>query len=267
MSERLDVLTNPRSARVGNVAGLSRRSARQRHRQFLVEGPQAVRELVTHAPGLVRDLYVTDSVAAREREVVARARATGLHLHRVSADVATAMSADAQGILAVANTPEPPGLDVLGRARLAVLLPHVADPGNAGTLIRIADAAGADAVVVCRGGVEVTSPKVVRASAGSLFHLPVVTGAGFGDAVAAARSGGLQVIGADAGANTSVFSLGRELARPTAWVFGNEAHGLSAAEGALCDLLASIPIHGRAESLNVAAAAAVCLYASAEALR
>lgn len=267
MSERLDVLTNPRSARVGRVAGLSRRSARQRHRQFLVEGPQAVRELVTHAPGLVRDLYVSDSASVRERDTLARARAAGLFLHRVSAEVAAAMSADAQGILAVADTPATPGLDVLRAARLVVLLPHVADPGNAGTLIRIADAAGADAVVVCRGGVEVTSPKVVRASAGSLFHLPVVTGVSFDDAVAAAASAGLQVIGADAGAPTSVFTLGRRLARPTAWVFGNEAHGLAAGEAGRCDLLAAIPIHGHAESLNVAAAAAVCLYASAEALR
>lgn len=266
MTERLDVLDNPRSTRVGNVAGLSRRSARQRHRQFLVEGPQAVRELVSHAPGLVRDVYVTDAVAARERATVSRARAAGLYLHRVTAEVAAAMSPDAQGILAVATMPPPPGLEVLEGARLAVLLPRVSDPGNAGTLIRIADAAGAAAVVACHGSVEVTSPKVVRATAGSLFHLPVVTGVSFADAVGAARAAGLQVIGADAASPHSVFGLRDRLGAPTAWVFGHEAHGLSAPERELCDLLAAIPIHGRAESLNVAAAAAVCLYASAESL-
>lgn len=265
MTERLDVLDNPRSTRVANVAGLSRRSARRRHRQFLVEGPQAVRELVAHAPGLVRDLFVTDAVAARERPTLAAARAAQLYVHRVTAEVATAMSADAQGILAVADLPEERGLDALAGTRLAVILPRVSDPGNAGTLIRIADAAGAGAVVVCRGSAEVTSPKVVRATAGSLFHLPVVTGVSVDDAVAAARAAGLQVIGADGAAPRSVFELGDLLARPTAWMFGNEAHGLAPEEARLCDLLASIPIHGQAESLNVAAAAAVCLYASAEA--
>ncbi len=265
MSERLDVLTNPRSARVGRVAGLSRRSARQRHRQFLVEGPQAVRELVTHAPGLVRDLYVSDSASVRERDTLARARAAGLFLHRVSAEVAAAMSADAQGILAVADIPATPGLDVLDAARLVVLLPHIADPGNAGTH-RIADAAGAGTVVVCRGGVGHES-QGGPGERGFALPFPSSPAMSFDDAVAAAASAGLQVIGADAGAPTSVFTLGRRLARPTAWVFGNEAHGLAAGEAGRCDLLAAIPIHGHAESRNVAAAAAVCLYASAEALR
>ena len=266
MTERLDILTNTRSTRLGKVAGLSRRSARLRHGQFLVEGPGAVRELVHHAPGLVRDLYITETAVSREQATIRAAKSAGLHVHRVSADVLHAMSADAQGILAVATIPVSPSLDALNGVRLAVLLPQVSDPGNAGTLIRIADAAGAGAVVVCHGSVEVTNPKVVRASAGSVFHVPILTGVRFDDAVNAARAAGLQVIGADAGAPHNVFALGKRLRQPTAWVFGNEAHGLSQEERNHCDLLASIPIHGKAESLNVAAAAAVCLYASAEAL-
>lgn len=264
MNERPEILANPRSDRVKKVAGLSGRSARSRHRQFLVEGPGAVRELIRHAPELVRDVYGTD--APQPAELLAEARAARLYAHQVTPDVAAAMSADAQGILAVANLPEPVGLDVLDGARLAMILPAVADPGNAGTLIRIADAAGADAVILARGSVDVFAPKVVRATVGSLFHLPVVTEVTFDDAVAAARAAGLAVVGADGGAPTSLFDS-FDAARPTAWVFGNEAHGLSGAERAACDELVSIPLYGAAESLNVAAAAAVCMYRSAEALR
>lgn len=265
MDERPDILTNPRADRVRQVAGLSGRSARLRHRQFLVEGPGPVRELLAHAPQLVRDLYVTQPMATREAPTVARARRAGRWVHLVSREVADAMSGDAQGILAVATLPEPATLEVLTGARLVLLLPQVSDPGNAGTLIRIADAAGAGAVVICRGGVEPTAPKVVRASAGSLFHLPVVTGVTWDAALAAARARGLWVLGADAAGSVDVLRAGAELARPTAWVFGNEAHGLGAVR-ADCDAVASVPIFGRAESLNVAAAAAVCLYASAAAL-
>jgi len=267
MTERLDILTNPHSDRVKNVAGLSRRSARHRHRQFLVEGPQAVRELVAHAPSLVRDVYITEAMAGRERATVNRARSAGLFVHPVTPEVAEALSPDAQGILAVAALPSPGSLEALAGARLVVVLPRVADPGNAGTLIRIADAAGADVVVVCAGGVEVTNPKVVRASAGSLFHLPVVTGVPFDAVARGARRAGLRLLGADAAGAVDVFAADAALTDPTAWVFGNEAQGLSAAERAACDRTVSVPIFGRAESLNVAAAAAVCLYESARAQR
>lgn len=208
---------------------------------------------------LVRDVYGTPGHPLLEEAVAA-----GRYVHEVTAEVAQAMSPDSQGILAVATPPEPASLEVLQGARLAMVLPQVADPGNAGTLIRIADAAGADAVVICRGGVEVTNPKVVRASAGSIFHLPIVTGVEFDAVAAAARGSGLAVVGADGGAQRSLFES-FDAAAPTAWVFGNEAQGLSDAERALCDTLVSIPLYGHAESLNVAAAAAVCMYASASA--
>lgn len=259
MAERPDLLANPRADRVRKVAALAGRSARSRHGQFLVEGPQSVRELIRFRPDLVRDLYY----AGAHQPLADEARAAGLYAHEVTPEVGRALSPDAQGILAVAHTLPSASLDVLTGARLAVVLPAVADPGNAGTLIRIADAAGAEAVVVCSGGVEVTSPKVVRASAGSLFHLPIVTGVMFADAVEAARGASLAVVGADGAATDSLFG-DFDAARPTAWVFGNEAHGLTDDERAACDQLVSIPLHGHAESLNVAAAAAVCLYRSAE---
>lgn len=259
------MLANVRADRVKKVAALSGRSARSRHGQFLVEGPGAVSELVAHAPELVRDLYVAVDLA-NDLTVLA-ARSDGLYVHLATREVLNAMSSDAQGILAVARTPVSASLDVLSGAQLAVLLPQAADPGNLGTLIRIADAAGADAVVVCSGSAEITNPKVVRATTGSLFHLPIVTGVSFEEAAGAARSAGLTVIAADGGGSLDVLDDGPWLAEPTAWVFGNEAHGVSAEELAACDATASIPLFGTAESLNVAAAAAVCLYASAKAQR
>ncbi|MDN5558678.1 MAG: RNA methyltransferase, partial [Ruaniaceae bacterium] len=164
MTERPEMLANVHAERVKKVAALSGRSARSRHGQFLVEGPGAVHELVTYAPHLVRDLYLAPEFEADP--AVQTARAHGLYVHLATREVLGAMSRDAQGILAVARTPTPLSLDVLDGARLAVLLPQASDPGNLGTLIRIADAAGADAVVVCSGSAEVTNPKVVRSTTG-----------------------------------------------------------------------------------------------------
>jgi TrmH family RNA methyltransferase len=141
----------------------------------------------------------------------------------------------------------------------------VGDPGNAGTLLRCADAAGAEAVVLAGAGVDPYNPKAVRASAGSLFHLRLAVDADPAAAVAAVRCAGLQVLAADGAAATDLDGAERQglLARPTAWLFGNEARGLPAAVTALADTSVAVPLHGRAESLNLAAAAAVCLYASA----
>lgn len=259
MTERPELLTNPKAERVARVRGLSGRSARLRHGQFLVEGPQAVRELIRFAPGLIRDVYAS----AAHAELAAAAAAVTRFVYPVTDEVAAALSADSQGILAVAQLPEQVGLERLAGARLVVVLPAIADPGNAGTLIRVADAAGADAVVICAGGVELTNPKVVRASAGSIFHFPVVTGVSFEQTALAARAAGLQLVGADGAATQQLFDPAFAAAAPTAWVFGNEAHGLSDAERAACDSLVAIPLYGAAESLNVAAAAAVCLFHTA----
>jgi TrmH family RNA methyltransferase len=275
------------------VRALSGRSARSRHGQLLVEGPQGVREAVRHAPARVRDVYVTPTAAGRHPEIVADARAAGLHLHVATAEVLAAMSDDAQGVLAVVRVEAPRLDDVLralgapGRDRpaLVAVLATVRDPGNAGTVIRAADAAGADAVVLAGESVDVHNPKVVRSTAGSLFHLPVLTGVGLAEAVDALRAAGLIVLAADgagdldlddlldvagtlADAPAADLAAGTvDLARPTAWVFGNEAWGLPEADRALADAVVRVPIRGRAESLNLATAATVCLYASSRAHR
>ncbi|HYN93048.1 MAG TPA: RNA methyltransferase, partial [Pilimelia sp.] len=155
------------------------------------------------------------------------------------------------------------------RPRLVAVLAGIAEPGNAGTVVRTAEAAGARAVMFPDGSVDPYNGKCVRASAGSLFHVDVVRGGSAAEAVAALRAAGLVVLAADAHGAGDLDDLADAgaLARPTAWLFGSEAHGLPADLLAVADARVRVPIHGRAESLNLAAAAAVCLYSSARAQR
>lgn len=170
-----------------------------------------------------------------------------------------------QGVVAVVQQPRHRLETVLaGQARLVAVLCGVADPGNAGTVIRTADAAGADAVVLTRGSTDPYSGKCVRASAGSLFHLPVVTGVTTPPTVTALHEAGLTVL-ATTMDGESIEDLDDVLAGPVAWLFGNEAHGLDHDTVAAADRNVRVPIRGRAESLNLAAAAAVCLYATSRA--
>lgn len=271
-------LTNPRAERVKAVRSLSGRSMRARTGRFLVEGPQAVREVVRFAS--VHELYLTVAAADRYGEVVSDARERGIPVHLASDEVLTAMSPDAQGVVAVANVSSATLGDVLAvRPTLVAILASVRDPGNAGAVIRAADAAGADAVVLTLESVDVHNPKVIRATAGSLFHLPVVTGVALDTVLEALRSAGVGILAADGTGEHDLDDLldvaGRgtdrgsapDLAAPTAWVFGNEAWGLPAHELQLADAVVRVPIRGQAESLNLATAAAVCLYASARAQR
>ena len=262
-----EVLNNPGSARISRVAGLSRRNARAKHRRFLVEGPQGVREAVRHVPDRVLDVYLTEAAVQRHSEIWDEAVEAELYVHVTSEQVMDAMSTDAQGVLAVVAVEEASGSEALATAldgaRLVAVLTQAQDPGNAGAIIRAADAAGADAVVLVRGSVDPTAPKVVRSTAGSLFHLPV--GVALDDAVAALHEAGLTVLAADGRGDFDLFEAESLLEAPSAWLLGNEARGLPAEALSRADAVVSIPIYGKAESLNVAAAAAVCLYASARA--
>lgn len=273
-------LTNPRAERVKAVRALAGRSARLRHGRYLVEGPQGVRELVREAPADVADLYLTEDASARHGDVVEAASAAGVRLRTGTAEVLRAMSPDAQEVLAVAHVREVSVAAVLrDRPRLVTVLHHVRDPGNAGTVIRASDAAGAGGAVLTEASVDVHNPKVVRSTAGSLFHLAVATGVALPEVVDALHGAGLQVLAADGGGEWDLDDLldgagdpGRpagapDLTAPTAWLFGNEAWGLRPEDRALADAVVRVPLHGRAESLNLATAATVCLYASARAQR
>ena len=302
--ERLEdrLLSNPRADRVRDVAALTRRSTRSKRGLFRAEGPQNVREAVRLALDAARPphrgpslpaldaVYVTRQELERHPGIAADLEALGsrrdVFLRMVTPEVLGAMT-DAvtpQGMLAVCRLPEVSVLDALADARLVCALARVQDPGNAGTVVRAADAAGAGAVVFSEGSVDPFNPKAVRSTAGSLFHLPVLTGVELSSFVASARGRSPRVLAADGYAQATVDELADaallrsagvapvvehdvRLEDPTVWLFGNEAQGLSDDERDLADLAVAVPLYGRAESLNVGTAATVCLYASARAQR
>ncbi|NHN57396.1 RNA methyltransferase [Calidifontibacter sp. DB0510] len=259
------MLANPRSDRVKAARALHRRSSRQRAGRFLAEGPQAVREVLAFAPSTVLEVFVDEATRERHTALETAAREAGLPVHVCAPEVMAALADTLapQGICAVCRPVDVPlsaALDA-GAGSFVVVLSQVRDPGNAGTVIRGADAAGAAAVIVSDSSVDVYNPKVVRSTAGSLWHLPVSVGAPIEEIFAGCRARGLALLAAD-GAGTQLLP-DTDLARPHAWVMGNEAWGLPAEVREQCDEVVRVPIYGHAESLNLAMAATVCLYASA----
>lgn len=241
----------------------------------MAEGPQAVGEALRWSErvgGGVVEVYATAAAGDRHADLRDLAGERQVPWHLVDADVldTVASTVHPQGVVAVC-----PFLDVAldvaldGAPRLVAVGVDVRDPGNAGTLLRCADAAGADAVVLAGDGVDPYNPKAVRASAGSLFHLPLAVARDPREVLRGLVAAGLQVLAAD-GAATLDLEAAEDagmLARPTGWLFGNEARGLPGSIVEEIDASVAVPLLGRAESLNLAAAAAVCLYASARAQR
>ncbi|MDX2375705.1 RNA methyltransferase [Microbacterium sp. LRZ72] len=265
------MLENPRSPRVRAVAKLSKRSARAETASFLLEGPQSVGEALAYRPDTIVDLFATPSALEKHGELRTTAADVGVEITYVTEAVLEAMAdtVTPQGVVAVARQFPTSVRDVFGSApRLVAICEEVRDPGNLGTIIRAADAVGADAVVLTGRTVDPFHPKVVRATTGSLFHVPLSLGGDLAEVIDRARAGGLQVIAADVkGDDLLAARAAGELARPTAWLFGNEARGLSDEAFALADGALRLPIYGQAESLNLATAASVCLYESAFAHR
>jgi RNA methyltransferase, TrmH family len=312
-------MSNPRADRVRDVAKLAGRPARLKRRQFLAEGPQAVREaLLAHRNNdagtpVVAEIYATAACLDRLPELADLVRDLPLRLATDEVLAAMADTVNPQGIVAVCNFIDVTLDEVLARrpALLSVLV-RVQDPGNAGTILRAADSAGADAVLLTAASVDIYNPKAVRSTVGSIFHLPVVMGLDFDALMAGLRGAGIAVLAADGYGKlnldelqdrSALRRLGIEgereergadnglgaalpgaapagaappeagaavvpvLEEPTAWLFGNEAQGLSDAELAAADHRVAVPVYGAAESLNVGTAATVCLYASARAQR
>ncbi|MBI1377447.1 MAG: RNA methyltransferase [Frankiales bacterium] len=265
-------LTSTRGPRVTAARRLVKRAFRDRDGRFLAEGPQACREAAAAGPGVLLELYVTAEAASRHADLVAAARAAGAEVLPASGEVVASLSGTVtpQGMVGVCARVEA-SLDALlaSRPSLVTVLAHARDPGNVGTVIRSSDAAGVAGVVLTEGSVDHLNPKAVRASAGSVFHLPVVAGPEVGPLVDGLRAAGLRVLAADGAGTRDLDDLLDDgtLTAPTAWVFGNEAWGLPPDVRDRCDEVVRVPIHGRAESLNLATAAAVCLYASARAQR
>jgi len=260
------VLGTERTPRVAAARKLLRLAGRERAGRFLVEGAQAVREALA-APQVVHELFVTPAAAQRNPDLVGAAHAAGVRVVDVTDGAAASLSdtVTPQGLVAVCDL-----LDVMLPAaladepRLVAVLAGVADPGNVGTVVRCADAAGADAVLLAGDTVDPHNGKAVRASTGSVFHLPLARDRDAAAVLDACRAAGLVLLAADAHGEVDLHDPAADalLGGRVAWVFGNEAHGVPAEVLAAADHRVSVPIHGRAESLNLATAAAICLYGS-----
>ena len=255
---------SPRTPRVVAARRLQRRRYRDRTGHFLAEGPQAVRSAL--AAGVVLELFGTATALQRHTELAARAPVVSPVTEEGLAALAETVAP--QGLVALCEQVHVPLAEALAKApRLVAVAAEVRDPGNAGTILRTADAAGAGTVLFAGDAVDPYNGKCVRASAGSLFHVDVVRTplAVAGDL----RDFGLQVLATTGYGDTDLDDLSDDgsLARPTAWLFGSEAHGLPEELLQAADRRVRVPIYGGAESLNLAAAAAVCLYASARAQR
>ncbi|MCW2801174.1 MAG: methyltransferase [Aeromicrobium sp.] len=246
---------------------LATRAFRASEGEFLAEGPQAVREALTVA-GATLEVFASSQSSDQHRDLRAAAEAVGVPWHVVTDEV----------IATIADTVQPQGLvarcaavDVTLDALLAdrpefvVVCADIRDPGNAGAVIRCADAAGADGVVFVGDSVDPFNPKSVRATVGSVFHLPIVVDKDITATLSRLQSGGMQVLAADGGGDVGLYDSAIDLSAPTAWLMGNEAWGLPEEIRGLADAVIAVPIYGRAESLNLATAAAVCLYATAQA--
>ncbi|HEY5229856.1 MAG TPA: RNA methyltransferase [Galbitalea sp.] len=265
------MIDNPRSPRVRGVAKLAKRDARSHTGLFLLEGPQAVSEALRFRPELVVELYGTPTALERYPDIAQAAALADVDVEFVTEEVLDSMAdtVTPQGIVAACKQFPTSAKDLFsGSPKLIAILEEVRDPGNAGTIIRAADAAGADGVILTGRSVDLYNPKVVRATTGSLFHLPVAIGAELETVIERAHAAGMQVVAADI-KGSDLLTARRDgiLAQPTAWLFGNEARGLTDAHYELADQAIAVPIYGAAESMNLATAASVCLYESAFAQR
>jgi len=258
------------NTRVKEARKLGRRSDRTGRRLFLADGPKAVEGALER--GVVVEVFATPAAGDQYPALVAAAPRTSYVDDRALSSLSDSVTP--AGIVAVCSFLDVPLADALAaatgpakQAGLLTIAADVRDPGNAGTLLRTSDALGAHAVVLAGHSVDVYNAKTVRASVGSLFHLPVALEPDPAVVVELARAAGLVVLAADGGGELVLDDAAELLAGPTAWLFGNEAWGLPRELAALADHRVRIPVPGRAESLNLATAAAICLHESARARR
>lgn len=254
-----------RSARVVAAVKLHRHTARRRERRFLAEGPNLIESALRR--GLVSDIFATE-VAAQRYATLLQASPAPVHLVTERAAKGLSDTVTPAGLVAVCERPAADLHQVLAEnPTLVAVAVGIGEPGNAGTLIRLADATGAGAVVLTANSVDPYNGKALRASAGSIFNVPVVVDPDTGAVLGSLRAAGLQILATVLDGDLCLDSAEPMLAAPTAWLFGEEAQGLPAQAAVAADRRVRIPMAGAAESLNVAAAAAICLYQSARAQR
>ena len=244
---------------MASAAKLQRHTERRRAGRFLAEGPNLVEAVA--ARGLVDEVFATAAAVQRHSDLL-----TGLPVRLITEAAAKALSdtVTPSGLVAVCRTPHTELAAVLADApALIAVAVDMSEPGNAGTLIRIAHAMGAAAVVFAGHSVDPYNGKCLRSSAGSIVALPVITEPDTAGVLAALRAASVQMLATTVDGEITLVEAEPLLSRPTAWLFGPESHGLPAEVAAAADHRIRIPMPGDAESLNVAAAAAICLYQSA----
>jgi len=256
-----------RTPRVVNAGKLNRAAGRRKAKAFLAEGENSVEAAV--ATGAATDLFVTEAAADRFADVVTAAGYMDVFTHAITDKAAQTLTdtVHTTGLFAVCKPVTwTLGSILKGRPKLVAVCVETNDPGNAGTIIRLVDALGADAVVFAGDTVDPESPKVVRSSAGSLFHVPVARERDIKGVLGQLRAAGLSTFATTMHGDVNLADSGGVLDQPTAWLFGNEAHGLPGDVLESADYTVSIPIQGSAESLNLSTAASICLWESAKAL-
>lgn len=257
------MITSIHNKRVAKALRLKKRALREKERLFLVEGAQGVTEAIASG-SRIHEVFTTPGMGDRLEGALEAAEQAGIPVRPVSAEVMAHLTSTVtpQGLVAVAEFVDVPLSGVVASAEgLLPVLVEVRDPGNAGTILRSADASGAAGVVFTTSSVDAYNQKTVRATAGSLFHVPVVREVAVEDAVSTLRDAGFTILAADAAGRKSVYEV--DLRTPSAVLFGNEARGLSEAARDMADETIRVPISGRAESLNLAAAATLVLFEGA----
>jgi len=257
------MLDDPRSNRVKGITRLSQKDARYETGLFLLEGPQGLKEL-GRSKDLVEEIFVTAAGQERYADLL---RLFPASVQVEVSDQVMARIADTktpQGIVSVVHHVDVPMDELLRlKPKLVAIIDQGRDPGNIGTIIRAADAAGADGIILSADSVDIYNQKVARSTAGSILNIPIVLDQDLGEAISMLKEAGLQVF-STAASGRSIAELDKAiLAKPTAWIFGNEAHVVSGQVALLADDSVSLPIYGSAESLNLATAASVCLYFTA----
>lgn len=254
------VIVSSKNEKVREYRKLLKKTFRHEAGKFLAEGLQAVREALNSDAG-IECLFFTEEGEGHLTAYADIIRRKGMKAYRVSGPVFDKLSttSNPQGLLAVVDFLDRSTGDILEADREPqILVNQVRDPGNVGAIIRAADAAGAGAVLLGTQSVDLYNPKTVRATAGSIFHIPIALEVDLPAYILLLKQRGVKLIAAEAKAETGIWEA--DLREPLAVMVGNEAWGFSGGEEQLADERVGIPIFGRAESLNVAEATSVFLY-------
>jgi len=257
----MNLITSADNTIVKELYSLKQKKHRDERKQYFIEGIRFVEEALNESADIER-ILVSQAFAGGTagKSLLAEIQSKG-HIVNVLSDKLFDRASDTenpQGIIAVMKARYYKLEDILRRDGFLVLLDAVQDPGNLGTIIRTADAAGADGVILSRGCVDLYNPKVLRATMGSVFHIPACSCDSSREAINMLKSKGFSVYGAHLSGTLSYFEL--DMKKSVALVIGNEANGICEDAASSADMLVKIPMYGRAESLNASVAAGLLMY-------